>query len=81
MLRLDAVTTKDVVKAEIVMDDGKKIPLKIDGRKLQANLVLFQSQSYRIHVEDAHGFRNSPITYELQSQAGRFSHRRLVATD
>ena len=47
-LRLDAVTTKDVVKAEIVMDDGKKIPLKIDGRKLQANLVLFQSQSYRI---------------------------------
>ena len=52
-LRLDAVTTKDVVKAEIVMDDGKKIPLKIDGRKLQANLVLFQSQSYRIQVEDS----------------------------
>ncbi len=56
-LRLDAVTTKDVVKAEIVMDDGKKIPLKVDGRKLQANLVLFQSQSYRIQVEDSHGFQ------------------------
>ncbi len=38
-LRLDAVATKDIVKADIVMDDGKKIPLKIDGRKLQANLV------------------------------------------
>ncbi len=64
-LRLDAVATKDVVKAEIVTDDGKKIPLKIDGRKLQANFVLFQSQSYRIVVEDAYGFRNSPIAYTL----------------
>jgi soluble cytochrome b562 len=71
-LRLDAVTTKDVVKAEIVMDDGKKIPLKIDGRKLQANLVLFQGQSYRILVEDAHGFKNSPITYELRVKPDGF---------
>ena len=71
-VRLDAVTTKDVVKAEIVMDDGKKIPLKIDGRKLQANLVLFQSQSYRIQVEDAHGFRNTPITYELKVKPDGF---------
>ncbi len=71
-LRLDAVATKDVAKAEIVMDDGKKLPLKIDGRKLQANLVLFQSQSYRILVEDAHGFRNSPITYELRVKPDGF---------
>jgi hypothetical protein len=71
-LHLDAVSTKDVVKAEIVMDDGKKLPLKIDGRKLQANLVLFQSQSYRILVEDAYGFRNSPITYELKVKPDGF---------
>jgi hypothetical protein len=71
-LRLEAVTTKDIVKAEIVMDDGKKIPLKIDGRKLQASLVLFQSQTYRIQVEDAHGFRNSPITYELRVKPDGF---------
>lgn len=71
-LRLDAVATKDVAKAEIVMDDGKKIPLKIDGRKLQANFVLFQSQSYRILVEDAHGFRNAPITYELKVKPDGF---------
>jgi hypothetical protein len=71
-VRLDAVATKDVVKAEIVMDDGKKIPLKIDGRKLQANLVLFQSQSYRIQVEDAHGFRNTPITYDLKVKPDGF---------
>ena len=71
-LRLDALTTKDVIKAEIVMDDGKKIPLKIDGRKLQANLVLFQSQSYRIMVEDSLGFKNSPIGYELRVKPDGF---------
>ena len=71
-LRLDAVTTKDVVKAEIVMDDGKKIPLKIDGRKLQANLVLFQAQSYRILVEDSYGFHNTPISYELRVKPDGF---------
>jgi hypothetical protein len=71
-LHLEAVATKDVVKAEIVLDDGRKVPLKVDGRKLQANLVLFQSQSYRILVEDAHGFRNSPIHYELKVKPDGF---------
>ena len=71
-LRLDAMTTKDVVKAEIALDDGKKIALKIDGRRLQANFVLFQSQSYRIVVEDANGFRNSPITYALKIKPDGF---------
>jgi soluble cytochrome b562 len=71
-LRLDAVTTKDIVKADIIMDDGKKIPLKIDGRKLQANFVLFQAQSYRILVEDSYGFRNTPISYELRVKPDGF---------
>jgi len=71
-VRLDAVATKDVVKAEIEMDDGKKIPLKIDGRKLQANFVLFQAQSYRIRVEDNYGFRNTPIAYELRVKPDGF---------
>ncbi len=71
-LRLDAMTTKDVVKAEIVMDDGKKIPLKIAGRRLQGNLVLFQAQSYRIEIEDAHGFKNSPISYDLRVKPDGF---------
>jgi hypothetical protein len=71
-MRLEAVTTKDVIKAEIVMDDGKKIPFKIDGRKIQANLVLFQTQRYRLVVEDAHGFTNSPIPYELQVKPDGF---------
>jgi len=71
-IRLDAMATKEVVKAEIMMDDGKKIPLKVEGRKLQANLVLFQSQSYRILVEDQHGFRNTPISYELRVKPDGF---------
>lgn len=71
-LRLDAATTKDIVKAEIVMNDGKKFPVKIDGRKIQANLVLFQSQQYRIYVEDAYGFHNAPIAYELRVKPDGF---------
>src|SRR5262250_1893081 len=71
-VRLDALTTKDVVKAEIAMDDGKKIPLKIEGRKLQASLVIFQSQQYRLFVEDAYGFHNSPIAYELKVKPDGF---------
>src|SRR4029078_4373173 len=71
-VRLDAVATKDLVKAEIEMDDGKRLPLKIDGRKLQATLVLFQAQSYRIRVEDAYGFRNTPITYQLRVKPDGF---------
>src|SRR5262245_21008855 len=71
-IRLDAVATKDIVKAEIMAEDGKRIPLKVDGRKLQTSLVLFQSQSYRILVEDQHGFRNTPITYELRVRPDAF---------
>ena len=71
-LRIDAVSTKEIVKAEIVMEDGKQLPLKIDGKKLQGNLVLFQSQQYRISVQDAEGFRNSPIAYELKVKPDGF---------
>src|SRR5258708_33286431 len=71
-IRIDATSTKDLAKADIVMDDGKNIPLKIDGRKLQANLVLFQAQSYRILVEDSYGFRNTPISYELRVKPDGF---------
>ena len=48
------------------------MPLKIDGRKLQGSLVLFQSQQYRILVEDSYGFRNSPIPYELKVKPDGF---------
>jgi hypothetical protein len=71
-IRIDALTTKEIAKAEIVMDDGKKIPVKREGRKLQANLVLFQSQQYRIFAEDGYGFRNSPIAYELRVKPDGF---------
>ncbi len=71
-LRIDASSTKEIVKAEIVMDDGKRLPLKMTDKKLQGNLVLFQSQHYRILVEDALGFRNSPISYELKVKPDGF---------
>ncbi len=71
-LRINAISTKDIVKAEIVLGDGKRVPFKIDGRKLQGNLVLFQSQQYQILVEDRHGFRNSPISYDLKIKPDGF---------
>lgn len=71
-IRIDAVATKDVAKAEILLEDGRRVPVRIDGRKLQAQLVLFQSQQYRILVEDAHGFRNSPIPYQLAVKPDAF---------
>ncbi|HET8562838.1 MAG TPA: hypothetical protein VFM35_03080, partial [Candidatus Binatia bacterium] len=71
-VRFDAISTKDVVKADLLIDENKRIPLKIDGRRLQGNLVLFQSQQYRIVVEDAFGFRNSPIAYELRVKPDGF---------
>jgi hypothetical protein len=71
-LKMEALSTKEIVKAEIVMGDDKQVPLKIDGRKLQGNLVLFQSQQYRIVVQDVYGFRNSPIAYELKVKPDGF---------
>jgi soluble cytochrome b562 len=71
-LTINAISTKDIVKAEMVLSDGKRAPLKIDGRKLQGNLVLFQSQQYEILVEDRHGFRNSPISYDLKVKPDGF---------
>lgn len=78
-LRLSALTTKEVVKAELVSDNDKRVPLKVEGRKLQGNLVLFQSQQYRIVVEDAYGFRNSPIVYELKVKPDGFPTIDLLA--
>jgi soluble cytochrome b562 len=71
-LRINALSTKDIVKAELVLGDGKRVPLKIDGRKLQGNFVLFQSQQYQILVEDRHGFRNSPVSYDLKVKPDGF---------
>jgi hypothetical protein len=78
-LRLDAAATKDIVKGELILDDGKRVPLKIEGRKLQANLVLFQSQRYRIVVDDAFGFQNSPIAYDLRAKPDGFPTIDLLA--
>jgi hypothetical protein len=68
----EALTNKEVVKARILFDEGKELPLKIDDRKLQGSFVLFQSQKYRIQIEDPFGFRNSPISYEIRVNADGF---------
>jgi Domain of unknown function (DUF4175) len=64
-ISLEAVTTKDVVKAYLAFEGGREMPLKIDGRKISGNFVLFQSQKYQVQVEDAFGFRNTAIVYDV----------------
>lgn len=71
-LRLEAQSTKEVIKARLLTDDGREVPLKIDGKKLQGNLVLFQSQRYQLVVEDSLGFRNSPVSYEMRIRPDGF---------
>jgi len=71
-VRLEALSTKEIAKAKLVLDDGREVPIKIDGRRLQGNLVLFQPQKYQILVEDPLGFRNSPISYEMRVRPDGF---------
>jgi len=71
-LRLAAQSTKEILKARVVLDDGREVPLRIEGKSLHGNLVLLQSQKYEILVEDALGFGNSPIPYEIRVRSDGF---------
>ena len=51
--------------AVVALGDGREVPLKITGDIAQGSVVLFRSQAYRIRVEDAFGFENLPIPYEM----------------
>jgi hypothetical protein len=70
--RLEASSTKELLKSKILLDEGREVSLKIDGKRVQANLVLFQSQRYQIVAEDALGFRNSPISHEIRVRPDGF---------
>ena len=71
-LRIEATSSKEIVRARILLDEGREVPLKINGKKLQGSLVLLQPQRYRILADDALGFRNSPISYEIRVRPDGF---------
>lgn len=71
-LRLDAAVNKEVLKAKIVLDGNREVPLKISERKLTGNLVLFESHRYEIQVEDGFGFHNAPISHEIRVRPDGF---------
>ncbi len=77
-IRLEAQSNKKLAKAKILLDQGREIPLKIQGKELQGNLVLLQSQTYQILAEDMLGFKNSPITYELRALPDQFPSVELI---
>jgi hypothetical protein len=64
----EAEATKEVARARLLLEDGRELPLKIEGRRLKAQFVLFQSQRYRVEIEDRLGFKNSPVFYELRAR-------------
>ena len=64
-LSFSATTNKSMTEAVVALDDGREVPLKITGDTAQGSIVLFRSQPYRIRIEDAFGFRNLPVPYEM----------------
>ncbi len=64
-LSFSAAANKDMAHAVIALGDGREVPLKVAGDTAQGSVVLFRSQPYRIRLEDAFGFENLPVTYEM----------------
>lgn len=77
-ISLEAQSNKELAKAKILLAQGREIPLQIQGKNLQGNLVLLQSQTFQILVEDSLGFQNSPITYELRALPDNFPSVELM---
>ena len=78
-LHLEAATNKEILKAKIVLDGAREVPLKISGRKLTGNLVLFESHKYEIQVEDGFGFRNAPFSHEIRVRPDGFPTVELLS--
>ena len=68
----EATTTKEVIKAYLTFEGGRELALKTDGKKIHGSFVLLQSQRYQVQVEDALGFRNTAIAYELKVRPDGF---------
>ena len=64
-LSFSATANKSMAHAVIALGDGREVPLKITGDNAQGSIVLFRSQPYRIRLEDAFGFENLPVPYEM----------------
>lgn len=71
-LRMEASSSKEIAQAKILFDDGREVPLRIDGKKLHGNLVVFRAERYQISVQDSLGFRNAPISYEIRMRPDGF---------
>lgn len=78
-LHLEAATNKEIIKAKIVLDGNREVPLKVSERKLTGNLVLFESHKYEVQVEDGYGFRNAPISHEIRVRPDGFPTVELLS--
>ena len=69
---LEAISTKKISKAKILLGKGREVQLKTDGRKLHGKLVLLQPEKYQIMAEDRFGFSNDPIAYDIRLRPDGF---------
>ena len=77
-LSFSATANKSMAHAVVALGDGREIPLKITGDTAQGSVVLFRSQAYRIRVEDAFGFENLPVPYEMVAVPDSFPRVELL---
>ncbi|MCD6594393.1 hypothetical protein J7L68_01785 [bacterium] len=68
-VKIEAKVSKDVKRAEIVLDDTIKIPMKCDDRKVSGNLIIKNDGAYSINVWDENGNSDpQPPRYTINSQ-------------
>jgi hypothetical protein len=58
-VRIEMTANKPIVQGQLVFDDDTRLPLQVrDGRLLQATAIVTKPGSYRVQVQDEHGFAN-----------------------
>ena len=68
-VKITAKVSKKVQRAEIIVDDTLKIPMKCDGKSISGNLVVKNNGTYTINVRDEHGNTDpQPPRYTIRSQ-------------
>lgn len=65
-INFTGIVNKPLQSAELIFDDGKKIPLQISGTHLRGNFTLLKEGSYHINLIDQQNRKNAhPIEYRL----------------
>jgi hypothetical protein len=68
-IELSASSNKTVQEAQVIFDDGKRLPLKVSGQEITGKFTLMRAGSYRFHLVDKKSRENDrPIEYRMSLQ-------------